>query len=307
MLGRFVLPASRLAELAASPRPGGAPGGSARSVGRRERRRRRRRVQRGARGAARSSTSVESRRRRRAKWPTALRSRPLGVDRLRRGPARRRAATAPRRGPGPHGGRAKARTGGVTAAAFPPEAVARFLDGCVRAAAVQGDGRPAPSRARRAGAHLRGGRAAGVMHGFLNLLSATALLAEGAPRASAPGDRRGGTRRVRVPDGDAWPGAVTGSTGRPCAPSSRASDPARSRSLWTTCGARAAPVEARRDASPALSRAGSSPRTRRRPTSQSRTCRSACFRARRASRPASGVAIGDADRWTCPPARTRRS
>jgi hypothetical protein len=86
-----------------------------------------------------------------------------------------------------HGGRAKARTGGVTAAAFPPpEAVVRFLDGCVR--------RGLPFKAT-AGLHhpVRGEQALtyvtdaprGVMHGFLNLLAATALLAAGEPRAAA--------------------------------------------------------------------------------------------------------------------------
>jgi hypothetical protein len=86
-----------------------------------------------------------------------------------------------------HGGRAKARTGGVTPAAFPsPEAVVRFLDGCVR--------RSLPFKAT-AGLHhpVRGEQALtyapdaprAVMHGFLNLLAATALLAAGEPRATA--------------------------------------------------------------------------------------------------------------------------
>lgn len=86
-----------------------------------------------------------------------------------------------------HGGRAKARTGGTTAAAFPStDAVARFLDGCVR--------RSLPFKAT-AGLHhpVRGEQALtyapdaprGVMHGFLNLLAATALLAEGERPARA--------------------------------------------------------------------------------------------------------------------------
>jgi hypothetical protein len=86
-----------------------------------------------------------------------------------------------------HGGRAKARTGGVTAAAFPePAAVLRFLEGCVR--------RGLPFKAT-AGLHhpVRGeqaltyapGAPRGVMHGFLNLLAATALLAAGEPRDRA--------------------------------------------------------------------------------------------------------------------------
>lgn len=81
-----------------------------------------------------------------------------------------------------HGGRAKIRTGGVTAAAFPkPEDVERFLAGCVQ--------RALPFKAT-AGLHhpVRGERALtyepdaprGVMHGFLNVLGATALLRAGA-------------------------------------------------------------------------------------------------------------------------------
>ena len=93
-----------------------------------------------------------------------------------------------------HGGRAKVRTGGVTAAAFPPtEAVARFLDECVR--------RALPFKAT-AGLHhpVRGEQALtyapdaprGVMHGFLNLLAATALLCAHRPfeRASAALEER---------------------------------------------------------------------------------------------------------------------
>lgn len=86
-----------------------------------------------------------------------------------------------------HGGRAKARTGGVTAAAFPSaEAVVRFLEGCAR--------RSLPFKAT-AGLHhpVRSEQALtyapdaprGVMHGFLNLLAATALLTAGQPRETA--------------------------------------------------------------------------------------------------------------------------
>ena len=86
-----------------------------------------------------------------------------------------------------HGGRAKARTGGVTPAAFPaPDTVARFLDGCVR--------RQLPFKAT-AGLHhpVRGEQPLtyapdaprGTMHGFLNLLAATALLCARAPLGRA--------------------------------------------------------------------------------------------------------------------------
>jgi hypothetical protein len=98
-----------------------------------------------------------------------------------------------------HGGRAKIRTGGITAAAFPePEAVLRFLEGCVR--------RALPFKAT-AGLHhpVRGEQALtyapdaprGVMHGFLNVLGATALLYAGAPAADA-------LRLLREEDADAF-------------------------------------------------------------------------------------------------------
>jgi hypothetical protein len=98
-----------------------------------------------------------------------------------------------------HGGRAKIRTGGVTAAAFPePEAVLRFLEGCVR--------RALPFKAT-AGLHhpVRGEQALtdapdaprGVMHGFLNVLGATALLYAGASATDA-------LRLLREEDADAF-------------------------------------------------------------------------------------------------------
>jgi hypothetical protein len=78
--------------------------------------------------------------------------------------------------------RAKARTGGLTPEAFPsPEALIRFLDGCVRLGVAA---------KATAGLHhaLRGqypltyepGCASGTMFGFLNVLLAAALLADGA-------------------------------------------------------------------------------------------------------------------------------
>jgi hypothetical protein len=111
---------------------------------------------------------------------------------------------------GAQGGRAKARTGGVAAAAFPePEAVVRFLDGCVR--------RRLPFKAT-AGLHhpVRGEQALtyaadaprGVMHGFLNLLAATALLAEGEPRETAREalEERDASAFVADGDGLRWRG-----------------------------------------------------------------------------------------------------
>ncbi len=86
-----------------------------------------------------------------------------------------------------HGGRAKIRTGGTTATAFPqPQDVERFLAGCVR--------RGLPFKAT-AGLHhpVRGEQSLtydanaprGVMHGFLNVLGATALLRSGLGSAQA--------------------------------------------------------------------------------------------------------------------------
>ncbi|MET0551731.1 MAG: hypothetical protein ABW221_01760 [Vicinamibacteria bacterium] len=86
-----------------------------------------------------------------------------------------------------HGGRAKARTGGVTAAAFPPPgAVVRFLEGCLqRALSFKATaGLHHPVRAEQALTYAADAPR-GVMHGFLNLLAAIALLGEGAPRATA--------------------------------------------------------------------------------------------------------------------------
>jgi hypothetical protein len=85
------------------------------------------------------------------------------------------------------GGRAKARTGGVTAAAFPlPEAVVRFLDGCLRRALSfkATAGLHHPVRAEQALTYAADAPR-GVMHGFLNLLATIGLLGEGAPRETA--------------------------------------------------------------------------------------------------------------------------
>lgn len=86
-----------------------------------------------------------------------------------------------------HGGRAKARTGGVTAAAFPPpEAVVRFVEGCVRRALSfkATAGLHHPVRAEQALTYAADAPR-GVMHGFLNLLAAIALVGEGEPRETA--------------------------------------------------------------------------------------------------------------------------
>lgn len=86
-----------------------------------------------------------------------------------------------------HGGRAKARTGGVTAAALPePSAVLRFLAGCVRRglAFKATAGLHHPVRAEQPLTYASDAPR-GVMHGFLNILAATALLAVGAPEDDA--------------------------------------------------------------------------------------------------------------------------
>jgi hypothetical protein len=88
-----------------------------------------------------------------------------------------------------HGMSAKMRTGGVTAEAFPTaEAVALFLEGCVRAGVA--------SKAT-AGLHhpLRGeyrltyadDSASGTMFGFLNVMCAALLIGQGLPTADAIG------------------------------------------------------------------------------------------------------------------------
>jgi hypothetical protein len=86
-----------------------------------------------------------------------------------------------------HGGRAKVRTGGVTAAAFPePAAVLRFLEGCVRRGLPfkATAGLHHPVRAEQALTYAADAPR-GVMHGFLNLLAAIALLGQGEPRETA--------------------------------------------------------------------------------------------------------------------------
>lgn len=77
-----------------------------------------------------------------------------------------------------HGGCAKARTGGVTAAAFPPpEAVFRFIEGCLRRALSfkATAGLHHPVRAEQALTYAADAPR-GVMHGFLNVLAAIALV-----------------------------------------------------------------------------------------------------------------------------------
>jgi hypothetical protein len=184
MLGRFILPASRLGELAEAPWPAGSAWRISALVGPGES------PLVDAFNAAHAARAVVDAVELKAATPgeaaEALRGRPRGTTAYVEVPLDASLPVlldAVRE----HDGRAKARTGGVTAAAFPePEAVVRFLDGCV--------GRRLPFKAT-AGLHhpVRGERALtyagdaprGVMHGFLNLLSATGLLAAGEPFETA--------------------------------------------------------------------------------------------------------------------------
>jgi hypothetical protein len=214
MLGRFVLPATRLAELAASRGPAvGGPWRLSALVGP------------GEAGLVDAFNEAHAERARvdvvelKAATPdeaeAALAGRPRGTAAYVEVPldasleALLDAVQA-------HGGRAKARTGGVTAAAFPePSAVARFLDGCVR--------RSLPFKAT-AGLHhpVRGEQALtyapdaprGVMHGFLNLLAATALLCAGEPfaRALQALEERDASAFAVADDGFAWRGARLSAT-----------------------------------------------------------------------------------------------
>jgi hypothetical protein len=180
MLGRFILPASRLGELAALPWRAGSAWRLSALVGPGES------PLVDAFNAAHATRALVDVVELKATTPdeaaAALRARPLGTTVYVEVPLD---ASLPALldAVKEHGGRAKARTGGVTAAAFPePEAVVRFLDGCVQ--------RRLPFKAT-AGLHhpVRGEQALtyapdaprGVMHGFLNLLSATALLHAGEP------------------------------------------------------------------------------------------------------------------------------
>jgi hypothetical protein len=86
-----------------------------------------------------------------------------------------------------HGARAKVRTGGVAAEAFPPPAaLARFLAGCVRRNLVckATAGLHHPVRSEQALTYAPDSPRA-VMHGFLNVFVATALLLSGADVALA--------------------------------------------------------------------------------------------------------------------------
>jgi hypothetical protein len=81
------------------------------------------------------------------------------------------------------GARAKARTGGVVAEAIPdPGALARFLVACARAGVAfkATAGLHHPLRAERPLTYAEGAPRA-VMHGFLNVFAAAALAREGAP------------------------------------------------------------------------------------------------------------------------------
>ena len=169
-LGRFVLPASRLgefesaAESACSPRARApSPWRDRRAARHRRRGRppRARRVQLPPRGRRRRRRRG---RRRRGRRPTRRRrssgcwsgyrrtSRPTSRSRSTGDPARAR--RRPSAGPA---GRAKVRTGGITADAFPPADRPRPLHPRLprRRRALQGDRRTAPSAPRRLPAHLR--------------------------------------------------------------------------------------------------------------------------------------------------------
>ena len=110
--------------------------------------------------------------------------------------------------------RAKARTGGVTAA-LPRTGGGRRSSTAACRGGRRSRRRLADPPPRRAGARRTRRTRARCLHGLRNLLSATALLAEGAPSSGRSGRCQEG-RRVRQ-DGDALACAATGSTGRPCA------------------------------------------------------------------------------------------
>ena len=101
------------------------------------------------------------------------------------------------------GGRAKARTGGTTADAFPSTRdVARFLEACVREGvpfkATAGLHHPLRAEYRLT---YEPGAPTGVMYGFLNVFLAAALLATGMPAAELPALlEEGSPETLRVDD-----------------------------------------------------------------------------------------------------------